>query len=301
MKTSTPPKSIQIAFTWGFTIMISFLPDILFREITGSIPGWLYWLKIGLLVAGIFASLVIKPLRTLWLFMVIVLAVHLFSWGVERFFQNINYVAWYSGLPPLLRDLFMVQIPRVTTSVLLVLFLLLLTGKFQKFFLVAGKLDAPAEPIPWILTRPPSWRILGPAIALAMPLGLVVFILIFGSGPSLQSLRYVLPLIPFVFLFAASNAFGEEILYRAPWLAALENPIGRTQALLLTSLYFGIAHFYGVPYGITGVIMAFIPGWLMGKSMYETRGFFWAWFIHFCMDATIFFFMALGSVAPGGS
>ena len=46
--------------------------------------------------------------------------------------------------------------------------------------------------------------------------------------------------------------------------------------------------------------MAFIPGWLMGKSMLETRGFFWAWFIHFWMDIAVFSMIALGSITPGG-
>jgi hypothetical protein len=110
----------------------------------------------------------------------------------------------------------------------------------------------------------------------------------------------VLPLLPFVLLFAASNAFGEEMIYRAPWLGALEDPIGPVHALLITAVYFGIGHFYGVPYGILGVVMAFIPGWLMGKAMLETRGFFWAWFIHLCMDIVVFFFVALGSISPGG-
>jgi hypothetical protein len=90
------------------------------------------------------------------------------------------------------------------------------------------------------------------------------------------------------------------MLYRAPWLGALEGPLGALQALLISSVFFGVAHFYGVPYGVVGEIMAFIPGWLMGKAMLETRGFFWAWVIHLSMDMVIFFFMALGSVVPGG-
>jgi membrane protease YdiL (CAAX protease family) len=161
-------------------------------------------------------------------------------------------------------------------------------------------LDAEAAPIPLIIDKPSSWRILGPAIAGAMCLGLTVFVLAFGNLPSLKSLAGVLPLLPFVLLFAASNAFGEEMIYRAPWLAALEGPLGPLHALLITAVFFGIEHFYGVPYGVLGVIMAFIPGWLMGKAMLETRGFFWAWVIHISMDIVIFFFMALGSVVPGG-
>ena len=128
-------------------------------------------------------------------------------------------------------------------------------------------------PIPLIMNKPSSWRTLGPAIAGAMCLGLLVFIFAFGSLPSSSELKNVLPLLPFVLIFAASNAFGEEMIYRAPWLCALENPIGSVQALLITAVYFGIAHFYGVPYGVLGVIMAFIPGWLMGKAMLETLWF----------------------------
>ena len=44
------------------------------------------------------------------------------------------------------------------------------------------------------------------------------------------------------------------------------------QALLITAIYFGIGHFYGVPYGVVGVILAFIPGWLMGKSCWRRAG-----------------------------
>lgn len=90
------------------------------------------------------------------------------------------------------------------------------------------------------------------------------------------------------------------MLYRAPWLAALESPVGPAHALLITAAYFGISHYYGVPYGVLGMVMAFIPGWLNGKAMLETRGFLWAWFIHLWMDVVIFFFMALGAVSPGG-
>jgi hypothetical protein len=76
--------------------------------------------------------------------------------------------------------------------------------------------------------------------------------------------------------------------------------LSNRQAILLTAAYFGIGHYYGVPYGIIGVLMAGILGWLLGKSMLETKGFFWAWFIHFLQDVMIFSFMAIGSIAAGG-
>jgi membrane protease YdiL (CAAX protease family) len=293
-------KGLRLAVAWTATLLVSLLPDILFKELSGNLPAWLYAAKVGLIVILLLASLSWKRLRPLWLFFAVLLAVFVLQWGVDRFYGALAYRTWFIGADAFVKDVGMVQIQRATTGVLLVLVMLILVRRFDRFFLVKGKLDAPAAPIPLITSKPVSWQILGPAIAGAMCLGLIVFTLAFGSLPSLGALKNVLPLLPFVLLFAASNAFGEEMLYRAPWLGALEGPAGPVHALLITAVYFGIGHFYGVPYGILGVVMAFIPGWLMGKAMLETRGFFWAWFIHLCMDTTIFFFIALGSISPGG-
>lgn len=84
------------------------------------------------------------------------------------------------------------------------------------------------------------------------------------------------------------------------FLSVLENVVGKPQALLLMASYFGIGHFYGLPYGVIGVLMAGFLGWFLGKSMLETRGLFWAWLIHFVQDVLIFAFLAIGSIVPGG-
>ena len=96
------------------------------------------------------------------------------------------------------------------------------------------------------------------------------------------------------------NAFSEEMTFRAALLAPLHGVVGKSQALLLTAALFGLWHYYGVPYGVVGVIMAGGLGWLLGKSMLETKGLFWAWFIHFWQDVAIFSFIAAGSIVPGG-
>jgi membrane protease YdiL (CAAX protease family) len=293
-------RNIFILIAWTMILLVSLLPDILFRELTGSLPAWVYWAKVGVMLVLLLASLLWKRIRRLWLFAAVLLAVYLLERSVGRFFQFLNYTNWLASASPFVQNIGSVQIPRLATGILLVLIMLALLRRSERFFLVKGKLDALAAPIPLLFSKPVKWNILGPAVAGAMCLGLLVFIFAFGSLPSLQALKGVAPLLPFVLLFAIVNSFGEEMLYRAPWLGALEGPAGPAQALLITAVYFGIGHFYGVPYGILGVILAFIPGWLMGKSMLETRGFTWAWFIHFCMDVVIFFFIALGSVNPGG-
>jgi hypothetical protein len=37
-------------------------------------------------------------------------------------------------------------------------------------------------------------------------------------------------------------------------------------------------------------------GLILGKAMLETRGLFWAWWIHFLSDVAIFSFLALALV-----
>lgn len=285
---------------WPIMLLVSLLPDILFQELTGSLPIWLFWAKIALLAAAILVSFAWKPLASLRLFLSVVLTLHLLEWGTDWLLNAIHYQNWLSGAHSFIQDVGSVQIARMIAALGMVLLMLLLLGNPKRFFLVKGNLSAKAEPIPLLLTRPPSWRLLGPAIAGAMSLGLIVFVFFLGRTPSLSGFSRILPLLPFVLLFAAVNAFGEEMLYRAPWLATLETSIGPSQALLLTAVYFGIAHYYGVPDGILGCVMAFIPGWLMGKAMLETRGFLWPWIIHVSMDTVIFFAIALGSVTPGG-
>jgi len=73
----------------------------------------------------------------------------------------------------------------------------------------------------------------------------------------------------------------------------LEDIIGGKHALYLTSLYFGIGHFYGVPSGVIGIILSSFLGYILGKSMLETRGFFWAFSLHFLMDFWIYIFASL--------
>jgi membrane protease YdiL (CAAX protease family) len=136
-------------------------------------------------------------------------------------------------------------------------------------------------------------------LAVCITLGLVVFLVI-GSRPSFDSIKLALPLLPAVLLFAAMNAFGENISYRAALLAPLHSVVGPSQAMLITATYFGISHYYGIPYGVIGVIMAGFLGWLLSKGMLETKGLFWPWFIHFCQDVAAFFFIAMGSVMAGG-
>ncbi|NUQ25067.1 MAG: hypothetical protein HUU34_14055 [Saprospiraceae bacterium] len=58
---------------------------------------------------------------------------------------------------------------------------------------------------------------------------------------------------------------------------------------LWSAAIFGGIYYFGTPGGPLGLLMAGFLGWLLAKSLVETRGFGWAWSIHFLQDVVILF------------
>jgi hypothetical protein len=61
---------------------------------------------------------------------------------------------------------------------------------------------------------------------------------------------------------------------------------------VLSAVYFGLAHYYGIPSGALGVVMAGFLGWLACRSVLDTKGVAWAFAMHVVQDIWIFWFMA---------
>jgi hypothetical protein len=248
----------------------------------------------------------IRPLREFFIVFIILFVAEGFFYGTVG---NLPAIDPYLESSEFVPSLLSTQVLRMAVTLVMLAGLMIIKKKREAFYLVKGDLAAVADPMPPIMKLPTSWRVLGRELSLWISLGTLAFLLI-AAFPSLRAqftegelggmLSQMLVLIPFVLLMAAMNAFSEELTYKASFLSVLENPAGKQQALLLMSAFFGIGHYYGIPYGIVGVLMAGFLGWLLGKSMLETRGFAWAWFIHFLQDVLIFSFMAIGSVTPGG-
>ncbi|GAA3017731.1 CPBP family intramembrane glutamic endopeptidase [Microbacterium aurantiacum] len=99
---------------------------------------------------------------------------------------------------------------------------------------------------------------------------------------------------------AAMNAFTEESVFRLPFVTMGDNDTGsRTYGLVMSAIVFGGFHYWGVaPNGILGVVMSTFLGFILAKSMQETRGFFWAFMIHFALDVPILIFVL--NQTPGG-
>lgn len=164
----------------------------------------------------------------------------------------------------------------------------LASKKNARAFYRVGNIDAPAEPVSWLgIKKTDRWKSVGRNFAIIVSIATGIFVYLnVASGQTLQSenLRF----LPFIFIFAGMNAFTEEAITRLSLVAALHGTAPGSVIAISSALLFGIPHYFGVPGGILGSLMAAFLGWLLAKSIMETRGFFWAWFIHFLQDVIIF-------------
>jgi membrane protease YdiL (CAAX protease family) len=155
-----------------------------------------------------------------------------------------------------------------------------------------GDLRARAEiPLP-VTTRTTTWPRLGIIVIVLVSAYLVVHLAV-ARQPSSAAVAILLEYSPVVVVAAAVNTFCEEFLFRNSLIPPLLPALGRPQTLWLTSLRFGIGHFYGNPSGLLGVAGATIFGFVLARSMIETGGSGWAWMIHFAEDVVIFALIAL--------
>ena len=288
-----------LVFTWAATLLVSSLPAILAQELHVFETLNMLHFRVALLVGLIALGYVWKPARLLRLYFVIFAVLTL----TDAFFNWVGttteWQAWFSGIStPFSRSMFSSQLLRLGVTLVMIATLWLAYPRWGRFLLSKGELNATAEPVRWLgMDRPMKWTRFGLILSVCITLGTLAFLFLAGTTLDLSQ---TLPLLPEVLEIAPLKAFSEEIAYRASLLAPLHSVFGKTQALLLTAALFGLWHYYGVPYGIVGVIMAGALGWVLGKSMLETKGVFWAWFIHFWQDVAIFTFIAAGSVAVGG-
>lgn len=295
---ATAPAITTVA--WIVIVLSSLLPAILFTELGQGTPDWLLWTQLGGLVVLLGLTFVwptVRPLRPLALVVMTILAG---SWAVGALGISQRLSELLGGLSPFATTMLSEQGGRMAAMLLVVVVLWLIYRDRRAFFLTRGNLHATAAPVRWIgHTDPAPWSRLGPIAGVLISLGTLAFVWIAGR-PSGEQLVATLPLLPVVLLVAAINAFNETMTYRASFLATLEGPVGAAQATLMAAVWFGIGHYYGVPYGIIGVVMSTALGWFLARSVLETRGVFWAWAIHWLQDVVIFFFIAMGSVTAGG-
>jgi membrane protease YdiL (CAAX protease family) len=288
-------KRWLIISAWFSILCVSDLPDIILITILGQVSQWLIYCKVGFLVIFFGFCFLWQKIRPLlpYTFVLLVFFLALIASDCVR------TSVWWKGLINDTESSFFLGYLRPylrNTGVALIVItaLWIIKRRRSDFFLVRGKLNAPIEPIQFLgIRKGESWGTFGWIFALVAAI-VVAIPTLTAIELSPDILSQVAPAIPAILFYAAINAFNEEILFRVTLLATLPKIIGKNHTLLINIAFFGLAHYlYGTPSGIIGFLMTGFLAWILGKSILETKGLFWAWFIHFLPDIVIFFSYAV--------
>jgi membrane protease YdiL (CAAX protease family) len=172
---------------------------------------------------------------------------------------------------------------------LVIAVLFLIGAKRREIFLTVGNLSAlVGDEKTTTKRRRLSWSVLGPVVAILLG-GLFFAFLVSQTPAGFSNISAIIPWIPLILLSAAMNAFGEEVTFRAATLGTLLPAVGPRHALWMTSLWFGLGHYYGdFPSGPAGLVQSGLLALLMGKAILDTRGLDWSWIVHMTIDTAIY-------------
>jgi len=172
------------------------------------------------------------------------------------------------------------------TVLLVALTAALVPDNFKRYFRI-GQMAAPVGAVPVLgIKGTETWKTLGLTFAIIISgVTAAIVLLPAASGAGLTLSSY---LIGVAVLLAASNAFVEEYLTRFQVVASLAGRVAPGRIAVISALLFGIPHYLGTPGQLIGVLAASFLGWFLAKSVLETKGLGWAWFVHFLQDVIIF-------------
>jgi uncharacterized protein len=163
---------------------------------------------------------------------------------------------------------------------------------FARFFRM-GDVNTRISEISWLgITGTETWLQIALTLGLFITLGTAIF-MFFQVKKAKVDFRFFLFSLLWSIPFSISNAFSEEAIFRIGIVSPLYHIWSIPVIALVSAAVFGIPHYFGMPKGIIGVLMAGFLGWLLALSLIETQGFFLAWAIHFVQDVVIITSMIL--------
>lgn len=280
----------HLRLAWAIVLLLT-VPEIVLGAFLQMDVWWMTGARIALLVGSLGLSVAwptIKPLRGMLVVFLVIYAVEgwLFLTVLPATPAYVDAVGGDASLAFLAE-----RVSRLGAVVVMIVVLLAMGLRRRDFYLAVGDIRATAEPSArWVPRRPEPWTRFGRNYAI-ISVGLLLLFLIPSFGPSIAGATP--GIVVFAAACAAMNAFAEEFLYRAALIPQVLPIIGKGSTLLLLPVWFGLAHWFGVPSGLTGVILAAIGGWFFAKSMIETRGIVWAWLLHFLADFTVYLVLLL--------
>jgi len=169
---------------------------------------------------------------------------------------------------------------------------------FKMLFSV-GDISAPVDPVQWFgIGENRSWVFAGLYLSVIITLGTLGFVYMQFRKLKINA-KEIFPYAIWILAFSLTNSFSEEVIYRLGIISPLYGEISEGHLILLSAIIFGLVHFGGMPHGLIGMLMAGFLGWFLAKSVVETQGIFWAWFIHFIQDIVIYIGFVVGHISSG--
>lgn len=279
------------------TILIITVPQIIYRLFIPHMPGEpsipisFAGAEVGVLSMLCLVSWGWSTAKQLRGFILALLAIYISHFFIIPYIKGITLLNWMNQVSWGMRLVINILL---THMVLILVVILSLIGSGlgrKELFLVRGNPRALFQPIRFLPDansgRPTSWT---RSMRSFLPTFIIVFVIIMALQirPGLSQLYKVLISLPFITIAAAINAFSEEFEYRSVLLARLVPVLGSNSAILISSVFFGLMHYLGGrPGGPIGFVLTGSLGFLMAKSMIETRGFVWAFLIHFVADVVL--------------
>jgi membrane protease YdiL (CAAX protease family) len=294
MTTLTPaPTAVEtelsdrrtLVIAWIATLALSALPEVVLIEWLGmgDPPGG--WIRLAVAVALVASAPFWPAGHALRGYFAVMLAVILVD---DVLIGLLGGLVTVEGPHPIVNLVVTYTAPFFVLAVAFAGFMVLgLRLTRQEAYLTVGDLRARSGLRLPGMRRPPSWILVGSALAVFFA-GAIAAALASEGAYADATVERLLPLVPLVLASAFFNAFGEEVVFRAGPLATLSRVVGAGQAVLLTSVWFGLAHWLGgIPSGLSGAIGSGVLGLALGWAMVRTRGLGWPLIIHIAVDTPI--------------
>lgn len=295
-RAQNPSHGWLLLTAWLGTLLLSKLPLIIARDILGTDIPWIIpaWIGIAVfLFAATYIWTTISPLRGYFIIMGVILLIGF--WLDPLIHQTAAWQNFFAGRSQMV-TLFGDRILLALGSMVVASVLFLVGVKKRDSFLIVGDLNAPVGGQTSNGKLKLAWSTMGPVMAVLLGGLFFVFLASQTSGWT-SNVVLAFTWLPYIFLGAVLNALSEEVSYRAAPLATLLPAVGPSHALWLTSLWFGLGHYYGgIPSGPIGLVQTGLLALLLGRAMLDTRGLVWSWIIHVILDIVIYFFIAVTMV-----
>jgi CAAX protease family protein len=283
-------RLLPLTLSWIATLLASALPIIIFRQFSNILSLWIGCLQLGCLLLFVTSTFMWPDVRGLRRFFFALMVIVL-GWNMlVPFVLGSSLWSNVSNALPAGLALIALNLIRLLPLPFMLLTLLGSSIKPKDLFLNKGNIHARFHLFGMKISI--SWMIVGIIFILVAGLVLPTYLSL-TMQPSLSMLVRAIVNLPFIVVSAMMNSFNEEFEFRSVLLAQLIPSVGKRQALWLSTTIFGLAHFYGQPSGVIGVLLASIAGLFWASSMLETKGIAWAWATHFVQDAVIFSFLIM--------